>query len=519
MKKYPMTLILMAVLGWMGCDETEVLYLQPNPDGKTPIEHECNDTCNGSPECVNDHSYRICQVDNTGCKSWSAPQNCATGKICLDGACIDQTVGCTDSCDGDAKCVDDHSFHTCQIDNDGCRHWSEPTECNTDMICQDCSCVPKPCTDACPKEGDTRCNDKTVESCRDDDHNGCLEWVKSSECQYACADGKCSQFPECTTPVCPKPVTEFNTWLSGDTSKSQNIFGQYPSCHDVGTTDTQDESGPEDYYILNLEEPGVLVVSLKQSKGVDVDVHILDSLEANKCLARGDISAGSYLNAGLHYVSVDTFGGPDKAGQYEIIFYFLPDSGKCGMVQKTMPRHNDDIPLQMPVTGPVGRESHLVTTYDQTAHGGSSWWPSDAWDADSLAIHKKKTKELFGDYISYTSSEGDNKWCSVNSKGQAGHPSCAHALPPKAEAWDVNMYWLNRPAEGTFYLVFNPANGKAVIAAAGYETGPGAKTQMGGAVPEIHNYFGTQHKSIMLFGELKNQNLTEDDYGPIDCFK
>ena len=58
-----------------------------------------------------------------------------------------------------------------------------------------------------------------------------------------------------------------------------------------------------------------------------------------------------------------------------------------------------------------------------------------------------------------------------------------------------------------------------MIAASGYETGPGSKTLMGGAVPEIHNYFGTQHNSIMVFGELKDQNLNEDDYGPIDCFK
>ena len=56
--------------------------------------------------------------------------------------------------------------------------------------------------------------------------------------------------------------------------------------------------------------------------------------------------------------------------------------------------------------------------------------------------------------------------------------------------------------------------GKAVVAAAGYETGPGDGTKIGGAVYEVHKKLGTGHNSVLTFGEMKIQDY---EYGPIDC--
>ena len=496
----------------------------------------CTNACNtkGAVQCSGKNVQTCDDKNGDGCLEWSTTKTCADNENCQNGSCVKT---CTNACNtkGAVQCSG-KNVQTCDDKNgDGCLEWSTTKTCADNETCQNGSCA-KTCTNVCTEKGKVQCSGNKVQQCGDYNKDGCLEWGGDRVCDYGCSKGVCNKVPECTTTVCPILVTKFGEWISGDTSKSKNAFSKYESCHDVGKTDvTQNESGPEEYYMLNLTEPGVLVTSVKYASGIDVDVHILDSLKADSCLARGDLSTASHLGAGIHYVSVDTYNGSSKAGKYDIIFYFIPDSGKCGMAQKTMDRYNDSHPLQMPVAGKVGRESHLVTTHDQKVHtkeeeqfpDGTGWWPQDAYDADSIKIHQEYTKLLFnkkmkefGTEIKYRTSGGDAKWCSVNSEGKAGHASYGKPLPPEAEAWDVNMYWKNaKPKEGTYYLVFNPTDGKAVIAAAGYETGPGAKDFMGGAVPEIHMYFGTSNGSVMVFGELKNQSHTKDDFGPIDCFK
>ena len=89
-------------------------------------------------------------------------------------------------------------------------------------------------------------------------------------------------------------------------------------------------------------------------------------------------------------------------------------------------------------------------------------------------------------------------------------------MPDLAEAWYVCMYWkgAHKPKPGTKYLVVNPVTGKAVVAAAGYEAGPGDKDKIGGAVEEIHHELGTAHGSTLTFGELTDQSLP---FGPVEC--
>ena len=52
------------------------------------------------------------------------------------------------------------------------------------------------------------------------------------------------------------------------------------------------------------------------------------------------------------------------------------------------------------------------------------------------------------------------------------------------------------------------------VAAAGYETGPGANTAIGGVSEEIHDYLGTDHRDALELGFAEDQTLA---FGPIDC--
>ena len=75
------------------------------------------------------------------------------------------------------------------------------------------------------------------------------------------------------------------------------------------------------------------------------------------------------------------------------------------------------------------------------------------------------------------------------------------------------MYWADRPERGT-RMVLSSGDGRAVVVAAGYETGPGALTSIGGTTEEVHHYLGTGHLSELTLGFAVDQALP---LGPIDC--
>jgi hypothetical protein len=106
-------------------------------------------------------------------------------------------------------------------------------------------------------------------------------------------------------------------------------------------------------------------------------------------------------------------------------------------------------------------------------------------------------------------------WAPAGEGGsEYGQGSTGAPLPVEDEAWYVNMYWKDRPAKGTRLLVWNPANGRVVVASGGYETGPGANDAIGGAVEEIHDHLGTSHRDGLVMGFAADQTLP---LGPITC--
>ncbi|MEQ1504364.1 MAG: murein L,D-transpeptidase catalytic domain family protein [Myxococcota bacterium] len=71
---------------------------------------------------------------------------------------------------------------------------------------------------------------------------------------------------------------------------------------------TTDESGPEVVYRVTLAEEGLLAASLSDLPGdVDVDVHLLEELDAGACIDRGHWDSAALLPAGTYYVVVDSW--------------------------------------------------------------------------------------------------------------------------------------------------------------------------------------------------------------------
>lgn len=160
--------------------------------------------------------------------------------------------------------------------------------------------------------------------------------------------------------------------------------------------------------------------------------------------------------------------------------------------------------LRTPAIGPVVKEAHLVTVEEDFP----ATWPSSS--RDQIARHYALSAQTTGYVMSRTEA-----WAPAGEGGSMyGQGSTGRKVPVEEEAWYVNMYWRQRPAAGTRMIITNPANGRAVVAAAGYETGPGANTAIGGVTEEIHDYLGTSHRGTLMLGFAEDQTLP---YGPIDC--
>ncbi len=267
-----------------------------------------------------------------------------------------------------------------------------------------------------------------------------------------------------------------------------------------------DESGPELVYRVDLAAAGFLGVAVDDSTaGVDVDVHILDELDPQCCIDRGNTDAGADLEHGYAYVIADTYvsGGVEQAGPYTLtIGHVAPGAGDCAMEIGTIARVGDGGDhLAMPATGPVVLEAHLVTEDDGFGQG----WPTTI--TDGVEDHH----ELSQDHSGFVMAR-EQPWAPQESC-EYGQGSYGAKLPVEDEHWYICMYWQNRPEAGTRMIVMAP-DGRAVVAAAGYETGPGDLSNVAGATEEIHHYLGTGHQSSLTVGFAVDQSLP---LGPIVC--
>jgi hypothetical protein len=269
-----------------------------------------------------------------------------------------------------------------------------------------------------------------------------------------------------------------------------------------------DESGPEIVYRVTVPEPGFLSVAVYSDPGVDIDVHILSSLDGNACLDRGDVHARADVPAGDVWIVADTYvsGGIPQSGAFGLdIGFIVPSKGPCGMEVGEMPRVGDNgNHLAMPATGPIVMEAHLVTQAEPPPY------PMTA--TDELEAHYQLSQAATGLVMYRTQVWAPLEGGSFYGAG-IGDPS---QFPVVDEGWYVNMYWTAaaRPAKGTRMILKDPSGGRAVVVAAGYETGPGNLAHIGGTPEESHFYMGTRHLDPMTLGIATDQTLP---LGPRIC--
>ncbi|MBI4952808.1 MAG: hypothetical protein HY908_12305 [Myxococcales bacterium] len=269
-----------------------------------------------------------------------------------------------------------------------------------------------------------------------------------------------------------------------------------------------DESGPEVLYRVTVPEAGFLSAAVYDDAGVDLDVHILAALDAAACLDRGDLDARADVEAGDYWIVADTYAsaGVPQAGPFRIdIGFVVPSQGPCDLEVGEMARVGDGgTPLPMPATGPIVLEAHLVTA-DEPAP-----YPTTA------------TEELLEHYALSQATTGlvlhrEQVWAPLEGGSfygaGIGDPA---AFPVLHEGWYVNMYWTSaaRPAKGTRMILREPGGTRAVVVAAGYETGPGNLAHIGGTPEESHFYLGTGHLDTLQLGIAVDQALP---YGPRVC--
>jgi len=98
-----------------------------------------------------------------------------------------------------------------------------------------------------------------------------------------------------------------------------DIFDFYSAAPDT------DETGPEYIYVFHAATGGILSASVLDGVGVDIDIHLLGSLDADDCLARGDKDIYVEItDPGTYYLVADTYVG-DSATEYTGVYLLTAD--------------------------------------------------------------------------------------------------------------------------------------------------------------------------------------------------
>jgi hypothetical protein len=327
------------------------------------------------------------------------------------------------------------------------------------------------------------------------------------------ADPSCAEGSHCA----PFVIDALPFRAAGDTRDSVDRFVDRYSC-----APSTDESGTEQWYAVELPAAGRLTarVSEEDGDGVDVDVHILTDVDADHCVARGDTSASADVGPGFVFVVVDSWAnseGDAFPGSYTLDVDFAETaSGDCAVVASDLRmvwsscavedcyESGSETYLQLPTMGPVVKEAHLVTVADDFGSG----WPQSF--TDGIDAHYAGSEAVSG-----YAMERTEPWAPAGEGGsEYGQSATSTPLPVLDEAWYITMYWKDRPAKGTRMIVRNPANGRAVVASAGWETGPGSNTAVAGVSEEIHDYLGTGHLDDLEIGFAADAAAP---LGPVVC--
>ncbi|MBI2373612.1 MAG: hypothetical protein HYV07_06400 [Deltaproteobacteria bacterium] len=330
------------------------------------------------------------------------------------------------------------------------------------------------------------------------------------------------------TAACPFLIDAFPYSANGDTRTARS-----DSIDSYDCAPSTNESGREIFYRLTTTRPGLLRAWVDDvaEDSVDVDLHLLEDgrTDGTGCIARDNVELREFLESGSYLLVVDTWvngSGTTLGGAFTLDVELTPlPSGPCELDPTELAMVWADCRpgttfrcyeaadpvdgqtrrfLSTPAFGPAVKEAHLVTVAD--GFGGS--WPSSF--TDGIQNHYILSQATTAYVMNRT-----EPWAPAGEGGsEFGQSAYGQPLPVLEEAWYVNMYWRRRPAPGTRMLAFNPNNGRAVVLAGGYETGPGANDAIGGFTEEAHHALGTAHRSSVVLGFVRDQTLT---LGPIHC--
>lgn len=174
--------------------------------------------------------------------------------------------------------------------------------------------------------------------------------------------------------------------------------------------------------------------------------------------------------------------------------------------------------IDLPATGKFVEESHYLTKDENFI---DKRWPKGK--DDQIQAHLKRSFNAYKRYdptVKFTdlySQPWQKEW-TPEEGGHFGQGSIGEIqrseLSVEMEMWFLTMMWAKgeRPARGTKFLL--TANGKNVVAIAGYETGPSRQEYLGGITREVHYWLGTSSKDAIKVQLLKNQSLPP---GPLNC--
>ena len=162
----------------------------------------------------------------------------------------------------------------------------------------------------------------------------------------------------------PIVVTDLPYTDARDTTDADSdVFDSY------GCAPNTDESGPEFVYRLSLPGSGTLTAAVSDGSGVDIDLHLLSSLDPQACVVRHDTGFEQWVGAGTWYVVADTWvngAGIEQPGPYTLeILFAVDDPGAAPQGSVTKP--------------------FVVTTFPFSHSGDTAWGVSDAFDSYGCA--------------------------------------------------------------------------------------------------------------------------------------
>jgi hypothetical protein len=113
---------------------------------------------------------------------------------------------------------------------------------------------------------------------------------------------------------CPFHIDSFPYTASGDTS--QAVSEQWDSYN----CSAANEAGPEEVYVLTLDEPATIFAAVDDNSdlGPDIDIHLLYGNSPDACLIRDNLAFSIWVPPGRYYVAADTYveAGQPLAGPY-----------------------------------------------------------------------------------------------------------------------------------------------------------------------------------------------------------